>query len=210
MISLAEWAIGSGPSEYSQQFIQSVFCIAGVAPAVMSTVDMLADSGQKQTVKHRFKEDKMLSMKKIWLGVIALGICVIAAGINDHWEAYRAHRWQSVQAIILSSCVDRRWTGKGYSYIPRITYRYVAKGSILLGRTVRFGPTALGQEEAYELVQRFAKDKQTVAYVDPKDKSSSVLDRDHLTSQVKWEFVDGIFLILSGSFLFYVERGLRR
>ena len=82
-------------------------------------------------------------------------------------------------------------------------------GSIFVGSTVRFGPTALGQKEAYELVQRFAKDKQTIAYVDPSDKSSSVLDRDHLTSQVKWEFVAGFFLILLGSFLFYVERGLR-
>jgi len=67
-------------------------------------------------------------------------------------------------------------------------------GSIFVGSTVRFGPTALGQKEAYELVQRFAK--QTIAYVDPSDKSSSVLDRDHLTSQVKWEFVAGFFLIL--------------
>jgi hypothetical protein len=149
---------------------------------------------------------KKLYTKQVRLIWLALGIFFTVSGSNPYWKLHQAHSWHSVHTTILSSYVCRWWTGKGYAYTPLITYGYDSGGTAFVGRTVGFGATALDRDEADELIQRFAKGKQTLAYVDPNDNRSAVLDRDRLMGQVKFPLVVGIFLILLGLSLFFFDR----
>lgn len=148
-----------------------------------------------------------LLMKFFLCALVVAGIFLIAFGSYDYLKLHQARYWPEVSAIIDSSSMYC-WRG-GHGAEPctlRIEYTYLVDGHLLRGHTVQFGHNVLDQSEAFELTQRFTEGKKVVAYVNPNDHQDAVLDRGHVTGQVKWAIASGLGAVLAGIILLLALR----
>lgn len=96
-------------------------------------------------------------------------------------QAKRLATYRPVPATVIASEVERRSTGKGQSYEPRIRFRYMAGGRTHECDTPLpvDGIKGGGSEDwAQQLVGRYPAGANTTAYVDPDDPAKAFLVRE--------------------------------
>jgi hypothetical protein len=155
-------------------------------------------------------EEMTLPLKLFAGGAIALGLLIASHASQAYWQIHQAQGWVEAEAIVLSSSV-RSWASSkgGTSAVPCLTYTYAVGNVTYKGSTVRFGPAVVDLGEASDLIKRFPTGATTVAYVDPQDHQSAVLDRNNPSSASKWKLGCGLFLAAAGMVLLIAANRVR-
>jgi Protein of unknown function (DUF3592) len=140
-----------------------------------------------------------------FLACLFVGLLLLLRGIDAFRNSASAKGWPTTEAVVTESATG--WVAHPralhrpiWSYALDIRYRYTWHGRTFTGSRVRFsvwGPTEDFNPLMELLAHRYPAGKQTVAYVDPRDPSRSVLDRSAAGSN--WAaVVGGIALMAVG------------
>ena len=134
---------------------------------------------------------------------VGVGYLLVVQPLLSAWDA---QSWPGVRAEVVSSSVDERRDSDGTSYSPEVTYRYDAGGrSYTSDRVTIMNWSHSDRASAEAVVLAHPPGAAVVAYVDPTDPASAVLDRD-----IGWGWLVGIIpLVFALLGLVLIVAGLR-
>lgn len=135
-----------------------------------------------------------------------IGVAMLAYAWRLSVRARASTAWLPVEARILDSEVVSERGGTPY-FFPRVTYRYEVQGLAYHSSNVVLVKVEYAQAEAHAIVERYPAGARVLAYVDPADPRTAVLEpgvgrntRQYATSAV----VGGIFTVFGAAAWFLI------
>jgi hypothetical protein len=144
-----------------------------------------------------------------WLciGTALAGAVVVAFGAGPYWDRHQSMNWRAVDAEIVDSRVLQQAGEHGLSEWAGVDYRYTVDGTVHAGKVVRFGPVEYDRDVAHAIVRAYPRGSVAKAWVDPRDPTRAVLDREIVSSRAAWKLAFGLSLLVSG---LWALAGLRK